>query len=638
VREGGDSVPTMRRAFFLVAVALLVAGLVTSAHGFRTVRSAPTAAAGTTVLVTSAADGAGAACPSPANCTLRKAIETVNLDGSGDPLTVAFDPAVFPRSAPATIAIGNSPLPVVSRAAVTIDGSGAGVRIKGNSQNLTGSLNGLVLTGPESAVRGLSLHNFSGACLVLTGDWSTAGGDDSQHQGNRVGDCGTGILLNGDSSSASGNRVGFAAGDDAASQVGVGILVTGPNTTIGEPGSGTGRINVIGNAAAGIRVGSGTGTAFSGVLVVRNTIGSDAAGGAAPVTVGIELRRPGSGTTVASNAIANAATGISVAPESAGASVKGSRFQQNTFQALAGLAIDLNADGITNPNDDGDGDTGANGLLNHAVVTRAVQAHITGSAGAACAGCNVQLYAAAHQPGSPNDYGSIPVPGATATTDNAGAFAFDNPAVTPGQWVTALVTDAAGNTSEFGPSARVGAGLAQCGNVALTPGWNHAGFFGPDAITLAGTFPADTTGPSKVSAIYHLQDGAGGFQQWFSNSGAGRTLTTLEPGEAYWFYLDSPATLTAGFSLSVPLPIQLKAGWNDIVYIGASADVRDALGSIAGKYRDLYRWSPDTSKGHWAAYGDETTPSWARDFNVLQACGTYEFYVTEDTVLTPLQP
>ena len=628
----------MRRAFILAAVALVVAGLGIAARGSRTVRSAPTSTPGATVLVTSAADGGSSSCPSPANCTLRKALETANLDGSGYPVTVTFDPATFPVATPATITIGSSPLPVVSRAWVTVDGSSAGVRIEGNSQNLTGTPNGLVLTGAQSGVRGLSVHHFSGACIILAGDGSTAGGDDAQHHGNRVGNCGTGIILSGDSSSASGNRVGFAAVDEAASQVGVGILVTGPNATIGESGIGGGSVNVIGNAVTGIRVGSGAGVAFSGVHLARNTIGTDSAGGTAPVNVGIDLRQPGSVTTVASNVIANAATGISVALDSGGVSVKGNRFQQNTFGALTGLAIDLNADGITNPNDGGDGDAGANGLLNHAVITRAVQAHISGSAGATCAGCSVQLYVAAHQPGSPNDYGSVPIPGATANTDSAGAFAFDNPAVTPGQWVTALVTDIAGNTSEFGPSARVGAGIAQCGNVALTPGWNHIGFFGPDAITLAGTFPADTAGPSNVSAIYHLQDGTGGFQQWFSNTSAGRTLTTLEPGEAYWFYADSPATLTAGFSLSVPLPIQLKTGWNDIVYIGASADVRDALGSIAGKYRDLYHWLPDASKGHWTAYGDGTEPSWARDFSLLQACGTYEFFVTEDAVLTPLQP
>ena len=43
------------------------------------------------------------------------------------------------------------------------------------------------------------------------------------------------------------------------------------------------------------------------------------------------------------------------------------------------------------------------------------------------------------------------------------------------------------------------------------------------------------------------------------------------------------------------MPVQLKAGWNDFVYIGATADVRDALSSIAGKsLRGL--WCPTARK------------------------------------------
>jgi hypothetical protein len=115
-------------------------------------------------------------------------------------------------------------------------------------------------------------------------------------------------------------------------------------------------------------------------------------------------------------------------------------------------------------------------------------------------------------------------------------------------------------------------------------------------------------------------------------------LDTLLPGEAYWFYANEAVTLNSGFSLSVSLPIQLRAGWNDIVYIGATADVKDALAGIAGDYAGLYQWTPGVVGGHWLAYGDAATPGWVRGFSETQACAAYELFVTGDSVLTPLQP
>jgi hypothetical protein len=91
--------------------------------------------------------------------------------------------------------------------------------------------------------------------------------------------------------------------------------------------------------------------AFAGTRIAHNSIGRDQAAAPAPVTRGIELRQPSTGTLVSGAAIAYATTGISVAADVGGVSVTGNRFVQNTFQVLTGLAIDLNADWIANPND-----------------------------------------------------------------------------------------------------------------------------------------------------------------------------------------------------------------------------------------------------------------------------------------------
>jgi CSLREA domain-containing protein len=614
----------MKRAVLIVVIAALAAAAVSGAAR----------AADIVITVTSVADGGAGACPSDNACTLRKAIETANADASGEPVVITFDAAAFPIDSPKTIVVGTSALPTLTRATVAIDAANAGVRLVSDGQNLSGSVNGLVLTGAHAAVRGLAISGFSGSCLVLSGEGSWAGGDATAREGNRFGSCGVAIALLGPSGSATGNVIGVDESGQAA-PVGTGILIAGQGATVGGESVDGHLANRIGNATAAIQVGEPGGAAASGAAITRNIIGRDPQSNPAPVTFGVLIQPPSGGVIVRLNTIAYASTAIAVAGTTNGPPSMGNRFEQDSFQALTGLAIDLGADGIANANDGDDIDSGANGLLNHPVFVRAVQARITGTVGG-CAGCAVQLYLADHRPGSPNDYGTIPVPGGAVSASADGSFAFDSPAVTPGQWITALVTDATGNTSEFAPAARVGSGVAQCGNIALQPGWNHSGYFGAEPLLLGTSFPSAGPGAGAVTAIYHLRDGSTAFDAWFANGTAGRTLNTLEPGEAYWFYTTSAVTLAAGFSLSVPLPVALEPGWNDIVYIGASADLRDAFAGAATGAQGIYRWS--VGDANWQTFGDLATPAWARDFSDVQQCGAYELYMSSAATLTPLQP
>lgn len=611
---------------------LLLVTIVTGAAAYHAFASLGRAAEPVTVEVTSAGDGADAACPHATKCTLRKAIETVNAGAAGATFVVTFSSTVFSAGAPATIAVAGGALPAITRANVTIDARERGVRLDGAALPAAGTPDGLVLEGANSTVAGMAIHNFAGRCLVLAGASSRAG-DNLAGGGNRIGACGTGIVLAGANSKAEGNRVGFAAATNGEAGAGTGVLVTAAGAVVGGPTGAHG--NVIGYADTAIQVGSGSGAAFSGVLVARNIIGNDPAGGSAPVGKGVNLRQLSSGTSVQDNLITNVQVGISVAATAAGQDVTGNTFTNNHFAALVGMAIDLNADSLRNANDDGDTDTGPNNLLNHPVITRATQAQVSGTAGAMCTGCPVTLYLAAHVPGSPNDYGTMPITGATATTDSAGNFQFGGLPLSPGQWVIAVVTDGAGNTSEFGPAARVGAGVVQCANPALLPGWNHAGYFGSGTYTLGDTFPAGT---NKVTSIHRLTDGTTTFESWYANTLAGRTLYTLAPGEAYWFYATSTVAGSGGFTLTVPVPVALKAGWNEFVYIGATVDVRDALASVAGKYTAVYRFENDGSAARWLAWGNAETPDYVRAFTTMEACGVYSVLVTGDVTLTPLHP
>lgn len=595
-------------------------------------------AAGLTIEVTSTADASpagGPLCPDPLRCTLRKAIETANADPTVDPYTITFSQAVFPKAAPDVIAVGNTALPSVTRANVVIDASDAGVRIVSASTSLTTTQKGLVLAGSGAVVRGLEISGFSAACLVTAGQGAVVGGDSALGQGNTIGSCPTGIAVRGANTTVSGNTVGFTLAGDPA-PVDAGIAIAASNALVGRDTGAAGLANRVGNASIGVYIGDDVAPPFVLARVLRNTIGRSPSGQPAAVGVAIKLAQPSTGTTVTGNTIANATTGIGISPDAAGISVINNRLQSNTFEAISGLAIDLDSDGVVNPNDEGDLDRGANGLINSPVFIRAVQSKLTGSAGNGCAGCSVQLYFAQHAPGSARDYGTTPLPGGTLTAGAGGAFSMDNPPVTPGQWLTATVTDTAGNTSEFGASARVGAGAVQCGNTTLATGWNHVGFFGPATVSLSEAFPAD---PSRqVTAIYHLVDGTLSFERWFSGTAIGRSLATVEPGESYWMYADGPVSLAGGFSLSVPLPVPLKAGWNDFVYIGASADLRDALASLGNKYRDLYRFVPDSGGGHWAVLGDSATPTWAREVSNVEACASYQVFLDEAITLVPIQP
>ncbi|MFN0145320.1 MAG: hypothetical protein ACKVT1_02325 [Dehalococcoidia bacterium] len=586
-----------------------------------------------TVEVTSTGDatGSGAACPDAAKCTLRKAIETVNAETSADPYTITFRGATFPASTPATIAVTGSPLPAISRQKVTIDGSGAGVIVDGSA--VGGTSDGLRLTGATAAVRGLRVRMFGGACLAVSGAGSTVGGDSGTGQGNRLGDCAIGLRLAGQAMTVRGNAIGFAPGSGEAAPVVTGILVTARDSEVGGESIPAAQANVIGNATVGVRVGDGQPPDFTGVVVARNVIGRTPGGSAAPVGVGVVLGQRSAGTRVVRNVIANTATaGIQVLADASGVPVTQNTLSGNVFSEIGGHSIDLGADGLRNGNDPGDGDSGANDLLNHPVLSRATQQRVEGSAGAGCGGCKIELYLAVVA--GDREYGGAPVPIALATADGGGAFAFDLPPVTPGQWLTALATDASGNTSEFGPRVRVGAGVIQCGNVELQPGWNLVGYFDTTA-ALTARVPGDDRG--RIRAVYHLDPGTLGYRRWLRDTTVGQTLSTLETGEAYWFLVDEPVALAAGFTLTVPLPAPLKAGWNTFVYFGGTAGVRDALSSIEGKYSEVYRYRPGANEG-WDVWGNAATPAWARGFAEIEACGTYFVKLTEDATLLPLQP
>jgi hypothetical protein len=248
----------------------------------------------------------------------------------------------------------------------------------------------------------------------------------------------------------------------------------------------------------------------------------------------------------------------------------------------------------------------------------------------------VEIYRAWHQPGGTLDYGTVPI--STVMADGSGGFSLDVPGVEAGTWVAATVTDNDGNTSEFGPAARVGAGIIQCGATELAPGWNYAPFFGPNATQLGDSFPTSGSGAGHVTAIYRLVNGTSTFDRWIAGAGFANTLLTLEPGESYFFLADAELALPGGFALTAPFPVSLLPGWNSIVYIGGEGDYRDAFGPAGTVILDTFRFDSSGWRPGWQNIGLPETPEWARDFTTIAPCQSYQVLATGTGTIFPLQP
>src|SRR3972149_6830680 len=120
-----NSLVGKRRALLVTVALALTAGL----------GAARPALAGT-VTVNSTADPGDGIC-SASECTLREAISAANASPGAD--TINFDPSVF---SPGTIA-PTTPLPPLTDAGVTINGSGAAVTLDGSFLNSGVAFEGL---------------------------------------------------------------------------------------------------------------------------------------------------------------------------------------------------------------------------------------------------------------------------------------------------------------------------------------------------------------------------------------------------------------------------------------------------------------------------------------------------------------
>jgi len=240
---------------------------------------------------------------------------------------------------------------------------------------------------------------------------------------NRIGNnAGRGILIasESDNNVVAGNFVGIDATNANAGNGNSGIeILPGSNNRIGTNGDGISdaleRNIVCFNGVDGIRI---VGDIFGGFpsssnnnIIAGNSIGTDAAGTLVAGNVGfgiailsnnnesvnnniIGTNEDGNGDDVEGNLIANNSKGIVINNPFGSSTHNGNRISRNSIYNNTQLGIDLSNDGIT-ANDNGDGDTGPNDLMNFPFITRAnVQGGALVVSGIAPANSIIEFYIA----------------------------------------------------------------------------------------------------------------------------------------------------------------------------------------------------------------------------------------------------
>ncbi|MBL8165596.1 MAG: CSLREA domain-containing protein [Anaerolineae bacterium] len=393
---------------------------------------------GPTFTVNTTADADDELCTS-LHCTLREAINAANAAAGANTIAFGISGAGVKTIQPTTA------LPTVT-GPTTIDGttqpgySGAPlIELDGNLLNANSTVDGLVLSGGNSTVRGLIVMRFPYNGIVLTG----AGG--SSVRGCYIGVDAGGTL-------ARGNGRNTASSTD-----GYGIAVRSPSNTIG--GVTAGDRNVISANRLG-----GVALEASLNIVSGNYIGTNVAGSAGLGNGRDGVIISGSGNLIggtgseAGNLIAHNGTGcatcagIRIAVSGAAANtLYGNRIHSN-----AGLGIDLGTAGVT-PNDTDDPDTGANQLQNFPVLlsaqSNASETRITGSLNsAASTAYRMEFFSSPSCDANGSGEGRVFLSATSVTTDGGGDAAFEvnlSLSVSLGHVITATATDPNGNTSEF---------------------------------------------------------------------------------------------------------------------------------------------------------------------------------------------
>jgi CSLREA domain-containing protein len=395
--------------------------------------------------------------------------------------------------------------------------SGYGIVISGNSatnNQVQGNLIGTNASGTAKVPNG-SPGNTGG--ITVGGSNNTIGGTAAGARNVISGNNNQGIDLAGTANLVQGNFIGpDITGSVALGNLGSGIAVGGSNHLIG--GTSAAARNVIsGNGAVGVFlcscVGPGSGIQVQGNYIGVRVDGMGALANARGVLIaGLSNNTIGGTAAGASNLISdNGGAGVAVASTNGGST--GNAILGNSIFSNGGLGIDLNNDGIVNPNDNCDADTGANNLQNYPVLTSAtagatnttIQGTINSTANTQF---RIEFFSNSSCNSSGNGEGQTFLGSTTVMTNGSctGSFMFVVPnASLAGTIITATATDAGNNTSEF--SACLGVANAQTLQFSASTYSVTKGDPNNPRVNIGVTRTGDTT--SSASVGYSTIDDAG---------------------------------------------------------------------------------------------------------------------------------
>ena len=347
-------------------------------------------------------------------------------------------------------------------------GFGVGTFIRSSNVNNTiaGNYIGVDKTGLTA------LPNANG--VLLNSPNNTVGGTDPGAGNVIAGNARDMVHVNEASASAAGNEIlgnyiGLTALGTGASNEGFGCgvrVIDADDAVIGSPGNG----NLIAGTSCAISIGFSDVRSTSGHLIQANMIGVDALGqplgnGTSVTLDNVFNARIGGTGLGEGNVVAHSTfgAGIAVRLHTTCSGCTSGTFRSNQNRILSNLifdnsrrGIDLGNDGVT-ANDAGDGDDGANDLLNWPVLTGAsstgsdstVDAEALTMGPASGQPYDLQFFANMACDSSGNGEGQIFLGEASRSADGSPVSVNLPVPIPDGYFVTATATDSLGNTSEF---------------------------------------------------------------------------------------------------------------------------------------------------------------------------------------------
>jgi len=441
----------------------------------------------------------GGECAQVSNSTYGPPCTTTDTIGTAAADAIIFDGTIFPLGAPAKITLASS-LPALSTGADTVDGSGAGVIIEGVGVDF----DCFQIHGSDAnSIRGLQIGRCQAGVQIAWGAHNNTVGGTMASQRNVIYSSVHGVHIIGTDVSGNiviGNYIGVDATGSAAAFNWRGVSIGwATNNTVGGrtdgerniiSGNNTGVIledSASGNVVEGNYIGTNaSGTAAIGnscgvfmYPVFNNTIGGSAAGEGNVISgngVGIRIYE-GSDNILQGNFIGTNAAGIaplgngtngvtiSGSPGNAIGGTQSGAANRIAFNGGRGVEIDgaagnsIRRNSIHSNGSVGiENFSGGNTELAPPIID-SVGGSVSGHSNPKCYPCTVEVFS------DSEDEGGIYLDTTTTNDDATGTWTHSGWLVGPN--ITATITDAAGNTSEF--SAPVAYSPPPVGGIAEPP-------------------------------------------------------------------------------------------------------------------------------------------------------------------------